>query len=84
MASPSTSAGPSNSFVPPALQVVGQFRGETGVVEDDSGAGALFEEFKLGNRIDAVAPSSRPPGLYNPALGYQLQIPSHDVAGEKR
>src|SRR6266436_6232265 len=34
--------------------------------------------------MDAFGPRNSPPSLDNPAACYQLQVPSHDVAGEKR
>src|SRR5260221_2938947 len=34
--------------------------------------------------MDAFGPRNSPPSLDNPAAWYQLQVPSHDVAGEKR
>src|SRR5260370_25487446 len=61
-----------------------QLRRETCMVQDDSRSGTLSRQLKSGNRIDAFGPASSAPSLDDSAVGYQLQVPSHDVPGEKR
>ncbi len=61
-----------------------QFRRETCMVKDHSGSGSLYRQLKPGYRIDAFGPASSAPSLDNAVVRYQLQVPSHDVAGEKR
>ena len=54
------------------------------MVKDDPCFWALSHQLKPGNRKDAFGPGDNPPGLDNLAVGYQLQISSHDMTGEDR
>src|SRR5882724_10789314 len=54
------------------------------MVKDDLAAGALFEKFESGNRIDARRPVARSPGLDNPHVRHKLDMSSCDEPAVER
>src|SRR5215210_2191846 len=57
---------------------------KTGVVENQPGAVALGLELEPGDRVDAGLPVADPPGLDEPLVRHQLEVPSRDHAAETR
>src|ERR1700720_137425 len=58
--------------------------GESRVVEDQFGAGTLFDEFELRDGIDAGVPVDHAPGLHDAVVRNQFDLAANDVATKNR
>jgi hypothetical protein len=55
---------------------------ETGMVEDDLGTRALFDEFKSRNRVKARTPIYDAPGLNDSFVWHECDMSSHNMSSE--
>jgi len=69
---------------PTRRQVFPQAPGETGMVKNDLGPGALLREHELRNRVNARIPATHAPCLYDSLVGHEFDVPSRDVPAEER
>src|SRR5215472_3896771 len=69
---------------PPFGEVLALALWEAGMVEDQFGARAFFDERKLCNRVLAWVPTACTPSLDDSLVGNELEVTSRDVSAKRR